>query len=63
MILMHDRTYRNRLNQIKHLQDEVDFLRNRNEILNDEKKDLIFQIEYYERLNKVLRKKIKEYEK
>lgn len=63
MILMHDKTYRKRLEEIVYLKKQVDFLRDDNERLESEKKDIIFQIEYYERVNKELRRKLKEYEK
>ena len=60
---MHDKTYRKRLDEIKHLKWEVEYYRNKSEINEEERKDLIFQIEYYERVNKELRRKLKEYEK
>ena len=60
---MHDKTYRKRLEEIEHLKNCVESLSNDNERLESERKDLIFQIEYYERVNKELRRKLKEYEK
>lgn len=63
MILIHDKTYRKRLKEIEYLKHEVEYLREDNERLESEKKDIIFQIEYYQRVNKELRRKLKEYEK
>ena len=63
MILMHDKTYRKRLEEIEYLKKRVEYLNEDNDRLESERKDLIFQIEYYERVNKELRRKLKEYEK
>lgn len=63
MILMHDKTYRKRLEEIKYLKERVEYLSYDNNRLEGERKDLIFQIEYYQRANKELRRKLKEYEK
>lgn len=63
MIIMHDKTYRKRLKEIEYLKNRAEYLSNDNDRLESEKKDLIFQIEYYQRVNKELRKKLKEYEK
>lgn len=63
MILMHDKTYRKRLEQIDYLTRELEYYKNKSEINEDDRKDLIFQIEYYQRENKELRRKLKEYEK
>lgn len=63
MILMHDKTYRKRLEEIEYLKKRVKYLSDDNYRLESEKKDIIFQLEYYERVNKELRRKLKEYEK
>ena len=60
---MHDKTYRKRLEEIEYLKKRVEYLNEDNDRLESERKDLIFQIEYYERVNKELRRKLKEYEK
>lgn len=62
MILMHDKTYRKRLDEIKTLNILVDTLKNENETYNYNQKDLQDQIDYLmycakrkqERINKAI---------
>lgn len=54
MILIHDKTYKKRLNEIKELKEKVEYLELENEKYEHDKKDLIYQIEYYQKANKIL---------